>query len=169
MASPVDQIFRELKSRTTGEVRELICVLESYLCVLEQRIADLEQRVRELEGQVKKDSTNSGKPPSSDGLKRTPKSLREKSGRRPGGQSGREGKALEFSATPDVVEKVPSKSACECGKLLHDAFVTGVERRQVVDVPRAQPVVTEYQGARVKCACCGKEQAAGFSVMLLLE
>lgn len=95
MTPPIDQLFPLLKFRTDGEVRELVCVLEACFSVQQQaleaaerRIVELEARVRELEGQLKKDSTNSGKPPSSDGLKRKTRSLREKSGRRQGGQEG---------------------------------------------------------------------------------
>ena len=44
-----------------------------------ERILTLEDKVSELEGRLKLNSTNSSKPPSSDGLhKPAPKSLREK-------------------------------------------------------------------------------------------
>jgi transposase len=169
MTPPIDQLFPLLKFRTDGEVRELVCVLEACFSVQQQaleaaerRIVELEARVRELEGQLKKDSTNSGKPPSSDGLKRKTRSLREKSGRRQGGQEGHKGKGLKFSATPDAIEIVPRKKACECGGSLHDADVTGVERRQVVDVPKVVPTVTEYRGERVQCSCCKQEHGAEF-------
>lgn len=49
-------------------------------------IIDLVRRLNELEGKLEKDSHNSSKPPSSDGLKRKPKSLRGASGARPGAQ-----------------------------------------------------------------------------------
>lgn len=53
----------------------------------------LSARVQELEGRLRKDSHNSSKPPSSDGLAKKPRSLRESSGRKPGGQAGRASRA----------------------------------------------------------------------------
>jgi len=85
MTLPIDQLFVLLKSRTDGEVRDLVFALETCFAVqqrsvealetAQQRIVELEGRVQELEGQIKKDSTNSGKPPSSDGLKLRIRSL----------------------------------------------------------------------------------------------
>lgn len=59
-------------------------------------------RVQELEARLAKDSHNSGKPPSGDGLGRKTKSLRKKSGRKPGGQIGHRGETLRLVATPDA-------------------------------------------------------------------
>ena len=67
----------------------------------------LSARVRELEGRLRKDSHNSSKPPSSDGLAKKPKSLRQSGGRKPGGQAGHEGTTLERVATPDVIVQHP--------------------------------------------------------------
>ena len=44
----------------------------------------LSARVIELEGRLHKDCHNSSKPPSSDGLAKKPKSLRQSGGRKPG-------------------------------------------------------------------------------------
>lgn len=172
MALPIDQLFVLLKSRTDGEVRDLVCALERCFAVqqravealeaAQQRIVELEARVRELEGQIKKDSTNSGKPPSSDGLKLRTRSLREKTGRRRGGQKGRKGKGLKFSSTPTKTEVVPRKKVCDCGSSLDAAKVTGVERRQVIDIPKVEPTVFEYQVECVRCSCCGMEHRAEF-------
>src|SRR5882724_9991860 len=92
----------------------------------------LEQRVVELEARLNKDSHNSSKPPSSDGLKKkpTPRSLRPKTGRKQGGQKGHPGKTLTLSQTPD--HRVPHIPACccGCGASLEGAEVIGEQRRQ---------------------------------------
>ncbi len=67
---------------------ERIAELEAEKARQREQIAALVARVQELEAQLAKDSHNSGKPPSSDGLARKTKSLRRQSGRKPGGQLG---------------------------------------------------------------------------------
>ena len=58
-------------------------------------ILQLLPRIQELEDQIAKNSNNSGKPPSSDGLNRKPKSLRQKTERQSGGQKGHKGHTLK--------------------------------------------------------------------------
>ena len=75
-------------------------------------VLSLAARLDELERRLGLNSTNSGKPPSSDGLSKPPAgkqkrrrtgSLREKSGRKPGGQKGHEGETLRQVAEPDAI------------------------------------------------------------------
>ncbi len=73
-----------------------------------EQIEQLGVSIRELEARLAKDSHNSSKPPSSDGLKRKTKSLRAKSGKKAGGQIGHRGETLHLVAAPDeVVEHRP--------------------------------------------------------------
>src|SRR5262249_31911684 len=71
--------------------------------VLEGLIGSLQERIKTLEGQLAKDSHNSSLPPSSDRFVRAPKSLRQKSGKKPGGQKGHRGHHLQQVQTPDEV------------------------------------------------------------------
>lgn len=70
-------------------------ILDLYLTVQKQaeiiekqalKIVELEARIENLEAQLKQNSRNSSRPPSSDFFKPKPKSLRKKSGKKPGGQ-----------------------------------------------------------------------------------
>src|SRR5262249_61280810 len=83
---------------------------------LREQVQALVARVQELEGRLAKDSHNSSKPPSSDGLARKPKSLRAKSGKKSGGQPGHRGHHLRLVAQPDVL--VPHRPAT-CGTCQH--------------------------------------------------
>jgi hypothetical protein len=67
----------------------------SLIEFLQERQADIYRRLRELEAQLQKNSRNSHKPPSSDGLKKIAK-LRKASGKKPGGQPGHEGNTLRM-------------------------------------------------------------------------
>ena len=88
---------------------------EAVIAAQQAVIVELRIRIAELERQLGLNSANSGKPPSSDGLKKKPcrvGSLRERSGKKPGGQPGHPGKTLSRTETPDVtVDHFPS--ACD--------------------------------------------------------
>ena len=114
----------------------------------------LRSELAELKAQLGANSRNSSKPPSSDGLaKPAPKSLRGKSGRRPGGQAGRQGRTLFQVADPDRrVEHVPGR--CRgCGNDLAGMPGAGAERRQVFDVPPIRVAVTEHVLVKRRCGC----------------
>ncbi|OYV56554.1 MAG: hypothetical protein B7Z71_12730, partial [Acidocella sp. 21-58-7] len=67
-----------------------VAFYKAIIAELRAQNAVLLARVAELERQLGLHSRNSGKPPSSDGVKKPPRtsSLREASGKSPGGQSG---------------------------------------------------------------------------------
>ncbi len=114
---------------------------------LTQQNEELSKRIKELEGQLAKNSRNSSKPPSSDGLKKPkpkPKSLRKKSGRKPGGQKGHQGKTLCMVEKPDfkITYAVDQCQHCECS--LKKQAPERLERRQVFDIPAPKLEVTEH-------------------------
>src|SRR5450830_1386931 len=128
-------------------------------------IAALKSRIAELERQLGLNSSNSGKPPSSDGLKKPARvtSLRERSGKKPGGQKGHKGETLRQVTDPnEVVDHYPS--ACStCGAGLDPEASVGHSTRQVFDLPEPQPlVVTEHRAHDCQCAVCGATTRAPF-------
>jgi transposase len=128
-----------------------------------EQLAKLEAKIKELEARLDKDSHNSSKPPSSDGYsKPAPKSLREKSGKKSGGQPGHPGKTLHFCESPDSIVKCEPLSQCECGCSLEDEPVIETQKRQVFDIPSPQMVVTEYRLAVKCCPKCGKIHRGSF-------
>ncbi|MBZ5619006.1 MAG: DUF6444 domain-containing protein [Acidobacteriia bacterium] len=132
----------------------------------DKAIADRDKRIADLERQLasrKRNSTNSSKPPSSDGLagaQRSRCSSRKKSGRKPGGQPGHMGHDRQSVENPDRIEEVLAEKCKHCGTPLPQASgerqtVGDVFRRQIVDLPEViVPVVTEYQYPKLVCPCC---------------
>jgi transposase len=145
-------------------LRELLAERDAQIAALLEQMAALQSQVEGLAAQVKSNSRNSSKPPSSDGLaKPAPKSLRGKSGRRPGRPKGQPGATMELTDHPDKkVRHRPAKCGC-CGKSLKNAEVAAVERRQVIDIPQVRAKTTEHQLLTLRCGCgCEtKAQAPG--------
>ena len=125
------------------------------------QIEKLTARVKELEAMVGRNSRNSSRPPSSDGLaKPEPKSLRKRSGRKPGGQPGHPGSALRQVSDPDEIVRHEPACCVGCGAGLGRAPVSGVvERRQVFDIPRMRARVVEHQLVAKLCRCGTVSQA----------
>ena len=122
----------------------------------DEQIQQLQALVYELEAKLAKDSTNSGKPPSSDGLKRKPKSLRVESDKKKGAQDGHAGKNLESVRNPDTIVMHTPTSCGGCGSSLAEANATCMGTRQVFDIPPIKIKVTEHRIEGKECLRCGK-------------
>lgn len=129
---------------------------------LVERLQGLERKVKELEGRLSKDSHNSSKPPSSDGLGKRTKSLRSKSEKPSGGQAGHSGQTLEWRSEPDVVECHPVEVCSGCGTSLATVAVEEVIARQVFDLPPTEIKVTEHQVEVKSCPHCGQVNKGSF-------
>ncbi len=113
------------------EIRDLITVLQCEIEVLRADNAALRQENADLRRQLDKNSSNSSKPPSSDGLKKPPRvagSTRGKSGKTSGGQAGHAGGTLKQVAKPDVIERHEAQACRHCLAGPTTAMVTGLRR-----------------------------------------
>src|SRR6516164_7156435 len=136
--------------------------LRAENAALKELIEGLQDRIAELERRL---SSNSGKPPSSDGLKKPARtrSLREPSGKPRGGQKGHPGETLRQVTAPDAVIDYYPKSCVNCGAALMAAMATCHTARQVFDMPEPRPpVVTEHRAHVCSCPQCGKRTQATF-------
>ncbi len=151
----------EQLQRQVEESREELDDKDKAIVDRDKRIADLERQLAAR----KRNSTNSSKPPSSDGLAGTQRrrcSPRKKSGRKPGGQPGHMGHDRQPVEKPDRVEEVLPQQCKHCGTALAPGSgerqtVGDIFRRQIVDLPEViVPAVTEYQYPKLVCPCCQK-------------
>jgi transposase len=147
----------ELAARDT-----LIAQLRSQVAAADAQIASLTDRVARLEHKAARDSSNSSKPPSSDSpytkqaRKATDRSLRGRSGRKPGKQPGAPGVTLAQVGDPDRTVVCAPDRCAGCGGDLADAPVTEMQKRQVFEVPPPRrPVVTAYLVQARVCPGCG--------------
>jgi len=136
---------------------------EGLFALIQQMLA----RLAALEEQVAKNSGNSSKPPSSDGLsklplKPMPQSLRKKTGKKPGGQKGQTGRTLLPVEEADQVVLYRPDSCPHCQTNLQDAPEVTYTRRQVFEMPQPKVIVTEHRRVSVACPCCGKESGGTF-------
>lgn len=118
-------------------------------------------RIEELERRQGKDSHNSSKPPSSDGMRHQTKP-RQKSSKPSGGQAGHRGHALKLVARPDqVITHRPSHcQTCQCELPQHAGQVK--ERRQVHELPEMRLRVTEHWVEAICCPACQQQTSARF-------
>lgn len=119
-------------------------------------IPKLLQRIKELEAQLGLNSSNSSTPPSKDPPGTPPRSEKNPTGRKRGGQPGHK-KHERTLSPPERVDKVTDVKPCECrrcGRALvgNDA---SPYRHQVVDIPRVLATVVEYCLHSLRCGTCG--------------
>jgi transposase len=154
---PPHEVLAALVASLRHELTEALGALEQTRAEL----AQARERIAELEARLRQNPRNSSKPPSSEGLgKPVPRqrSLRKRSGRRPGGQDGHKGTTLAQVTRPN--REIRHEPGCcgRCGAGLAERPVTGVERRQVFDLQPVRTEVTEHQLIERECGCGHRTQ-----------
>jgi transposase len=135
------QSLPELSSLSHEQKDQLIAHLWARLVVLEERFAQ--------------NSTNSSKPPSSDGLRKpSPKSLRLAGQRPSGGQKGHPGNTLRLNEQIDAVIEHHANGICpKCQSPIATDQQQIIARRQVLELPALQLQVTEHRLMQTQCHC----------------
>jgi transposase len=150
------ELSTALQALIDGFERRL-SVSEAENSALRLENAALKQEVADLRRQLGKNSSNSSKPPSSDGFRKPPRiagSLRGASGKKSGGQVGHKGDTLRPVDKPDKIERHDAACCAHCAAALTAAMATGVEKRQVFDMPEPRLEVTEHQANIYTCTSC---------------
>ena len=124
----------------------VIDYIRNILATQTQTLEMVKELTKKIE-QLSKDSSNSSKPPSSDGLKKKRGSKRGSSGRKPGGQKGHKGIARKSVGPDEIKETIEHKpiKCGKCGKHLDETDKSEVvDRRQIWEVPEIKPDVYEH-------------------------
>ncbi len=149
-------------SQSVDKLTKEVAELRAENTRLRSEIEALRKDLKKQTDKTAKDSHNSSKPPSSDGLKKPkPKSLRKPSDRPSGGQPGHKGQTLKMVEKPDFTVTHAVECCAGCGCSLTEQAPDRIERRQVFELPEPKVEVTEHQ-AEVKTCVCGCLNHAGF-------
>lgn len=161
-----NEFLREVCERQVAQNIELVKQLaaaNAQIETLTEQVAVLTERVNELLEQLdkkKKNSNNSSRPPSSDGYsKPAPKSLKQSSGKKPGGQKGHKGSSMKLLREPDEIrEHYPSACVSCPNRALCQMRIA--ERRYEQDMIIRTHIIEHRQMA---CCCpkCGNDAVIG--------
>jgi transposase len=156
-------ITEEDWNRTPPAVQAVVIALWQQVQALQAQVTALQAEVAQLREQVGRNSQNSSQPPSSDAPSAPPRPQRIPSGRRPGGQPGHTGHGRKLVSVERVHRVIDLKpTGCDqCGALLMGEDTQPV-RRQVTELPRVEPEVTEYRQHTLTCLACGAQTPAKF-------
>lgn len=137
-----------------------IAQLKALIADQQTLIRQLQAKIAELEARLAQKSTNSPKPPSSDGLAKKPavrSAIEKEPAKKHGGQPGHRGGTLQMVEHPDHVIAHQAAHCQHCGRPLTGPGQV-VARRQVFDLPRPRLEVTEHRLLAHACCCGGVSQ-----------
>ena len=141
----------------------IIQLFDRTLKDFQEELQELQTKIQALEGQLSKNSKNSSKPPSSDGLKKPrTKSLRKKGRKKNGGQEGHKGHRLEPVENPGHTEVHKVSRCTHCGAPLEDVEVDDHQTSQVFDIPPVELEVTKHMAEVKRCPYCNTRNVASF-------
>lgn len=158
MTAPLDLDASQLAELDKEVLIVIIQALQQQMYALEKKVTEQAATIQSLQDQLAKNSRNSGKPPSSDGLKKPrTRSLRQKTGRRSGGQQGHKGHTLRQVEKPDHVQVHQAATCPHCATDLQAITAHDHEKRQVFDVPPVRIEVMEHRAEIKDCPRCGQQ------------
>jgi Family of unknown function (DUF6444) len=154
MGAPNDTGSRDDSSFKIGSVA-IIRAFQAENALLRGENAALTERLADLERRLGLNSSKSGKPPSSDGLKKPPRVSSKKTG----GQKGHPATTLlRRTETPDATIDHYPEACMVCGEPLTAAMTTDQVARQAFDLPEPTPlIVTEHRAHDCRCIICGPQ------------
>jgi transposase len=157
----------EIQAAFKGGEADVVALFDKVgqqIVELAEQLAKQAEIIKELQAKAAKNSRNSGKPPSSDGYGKANKteSLRKKGERSNGGQPGHAGSTLNAVENPDHTETHDPAQCKSCHTSLEDVEVSGLEERQVFDIPAIRIEVTAHRATVKRCPCCGTENVGDF-------
>lgn len=136
----------DTKDRRIKELEAIVAAQAKLIEELRAEIADLKRR-------FKLDSSNSSKPPSSDGLRKpSVKSLREKTGKKFGGQAGHQGSTLKQVDNPDDIIEHHVDVCSSCGASLVNVAVEEEILRQEFDIELSKKI-RSHRAFTKRCNC----------------
>jgi transposase len=133
---------------------------DERIAALERRVAELEARLRDLTARLGTNATNSSTPPSANPPHAPKPVVKERTGKKPGGQPGHPAhlrRRLPPERVNQVIPFVPQRCSRCAAPLPVEPGPEDPEPswHQVAELPPMAAVVTEYQGHSRTCACCG--------------
>lgn len=144
----VDRLSKEIDKIKREHARETDA-LKTEIKGLRRENETLRTENSKLKEIINKNSSNSGKPPSSDGFRKIENS-REKTGRKPGGQPGRKGISPKMFSNPTRIEDIKARR-CSCGGKVR--YAGEYRAKQLVDI-EFKTTIIEYREHKGICEAC---------------
>jgi transposase len=135
-----------------NDIEALKKIIETQAHQIEFLLSELSA----LQARLNKNSSNSSKPPSSDGYRKVAKIIAPKNGTK-GGQKEHKGNTLHQVEAPDEIQQF-APIVCDCGYHFTPSALSICEKRQLFDLPKPKLFITEHQIFKATCPCCGQIQ-----------